>query len=174
MRIITRKRIYRAFPELDQLSDYQCEQLMRRMQLTVWRSLVVGAAAVGVFFCSCCGTGFVLQFVEPLGWRPPGLSASGALGEAIRVAYPALLTATSLVLALLARDVTLGFFLRRSTQTFLRRTTCPGCKYQLIGQTVDEAGGLRCPECGRPTTLTELGLDTPEDLVPEASTDSVG
>ncbi len=173
MRIITRRKIYRAFPELDQLSDYQCGQLMRRLRLTVWRSLVVGAVAVVVFFCTCCGTGFVLQFVESLGWRLPGLSAGGARREAIGLAYSALLTATSLVLALLARDVTLGFFLRRSTRTFLRRTTCPGCKYQLIGQTVDEAGGLRCPECGRATTLAELGLDGPEDLLPGSGEDAV-
>ncbi len=81
---------------------------------------------------------------------------------------------TPLILALIARDLVLGFFLKRGMHVFLSHTTCPGCKYQLIGQTVDEAGGLRCPECGRPTTLTELGLDGPDDLLPEAPTDSVG
>lgn len=177
MRVITRKRIYRAFPELDHLSDFQCRQLMRRINLSVWRLLIVLAAALVVLICSCFVSSIVLEIVgmlvddlvDPLwddrtfGWVP-----MVAIGATITVSV-----FIPLLLALLARDYMLGVYLKRGMRVYLRHTTCPGCRYQLIGQQVDARGCLRCPECGRQTTLTELGLDDPADLLPPRTEETV-
>jgi hypothetical protein len=169
MRIITRKRIYRAFPELDHLSDFQCKQLMRRIRLSVWRLLVIVLAAVVAFFISFVVftllASILPDLIEPLLWSDDAMIVVFLVLAIGAVVLP-------LILALLTRDIVLGAFLKHGMRVYLRHTTCPGCGYQLLGQTVDGEGAVRCPECGRATTLTELGLDDPADLLPPRAEDA--
>ncbi len=47
---------------------------------------------------------------------------------------------------------------------------CPHCGYSLIGQRARN-DQVQCPECGRHTTLAQLGLDSPDDLAPPGARD---
>lgn len=170
MRLITRRKIYRAFPELDSLSDERCEELLRRVHLSSKRGgvllLAVVSVGVGSFILAFICAMLLLQevdlrrlevdlYVSGRTW----LYLLGRAGVAVGVVAPPLL------LALLTRDLVLGAFLKNALSGHLKRTACPGCKYQLLGLSVDESGAVRCPECGGVVTLRELGLDGPEDLL---------
>lgn len=91
----------------------------------------------------------------------------------LRGAFTILLAAPPLLLAFVGRDFAMGFALKRAVHGHLSRTVCQQCRYQLLGQRVDAKGRLRCPECGRRTTLLELGLEQPEDLLPPPTGDAV-
>lgn len=171
MRIITRRRIYRAFPELDRFSDQQCEWLLQRVRLSRARiaQTVASGVLAGLLGLIVMGAALVSTLrhvdersieielvVRDLAWL---YSLGWGIVLTLVFSMPSLL-------ALLARDLTLGTYLKMALRGQLKRRACPDCRYQLIGQQVDESGGLRCPECGRRTTLGELGLDGPEDLLP--------
>ena len=47
---------------------------------------------------------------------------------------------------------------------------CPHCGYSLIGQRARN-DQVQCPECGRHTTLAQLGLDSADDLAPPRARD---
>jgi DNA-directed RNA polymerase subunit RPC12/RpoP len=52
-----------------------------------------------------------------------------------------------------------------------KSTNCPYCRYSLLGQRpVSETAPdeIRCPECGRHTTLGALGLSSIDDLAADA------
>jgi hypothetical protein len=165
MRLITRKKVYRAFPELDRFDDERCERLIRRLRADVVGIRVI-LAPMGAFIAA-----FVLMALSaPLGWSACLRAAAAVLGrrdgELVLIAFviAALVLAPSLA-ALLARDLVLGGAVRRALIERLELTRCRGCRYLLMGQRVID-GVIICPECGRPTTLAELGLHSPEDLIP--------
>ncbi len=162
MRIITRSKIYRAFPALDDFSDERCEGLIQRLRagvtypataffaaaVTLAVMLAMTYALFNVLHAICVGLiGRWSRELAPL-----------AISLALTMGLPALA-------ALLVRDFVLWRFLHRAITRRIDLTRCRGCKYLLLGQNVID-GFITCPECGRPTTLAELGLNSPADLIP--------
>jgi hypothetical protein len=165
MRLITWHKVYRAFPELDRFGDEQCERLIRRL-----RADLIGFrlffAPLGAFIFA-----FILTVLLTLSIRGACLGACELLfgrrdGENLLITFiiAALVLVPSFA-ALLTRDMVLGGAVRRALVERLELTRCRGCRYLLMGQRVID-GIITCPECGRPTTLAELGLHSPEDLIP--------
>jgi hypothetical protein len=173
MRIITRRKIYRAFPELDRFSDEQCREYIRRVRLSQLRELALFLSLLFVGVGSLMGavhlTRTILDSPDERRLQVElivrGMAWAYVLGW---VVYLFLVAATPCLLTLLTRDIVLGAFLKQALHGHLKRTACPGCRYQLLGLPLGDAGAVRCPECGRRTTILELGLDGPEDLLPAA------
>jgi hypothetical protein len=178
MRIITRRQIYRAFPELDAFSDERCEEFLRRVHLSFSRRLIIKVAPPVIGFASFFVTAWAALALLR-GVRLPQVQVElyvngfGWVYETLRTGVFFAALAPPFLLGLLTRDLTLGAFLKRALRGRLKRTACPGCGYQLLGLGVDEQGVVRCPECGRNTRLGELGLDGPEDLLPDLAEDQV-
>ena len=156
MRIPTSK-IYRAFPELDRFSDAECRAFMARLRrqvgMQLFGFLAAGAAGFGMFVATIVVQGVMYVWTRRIRF---GLSVDDAemVWAAIYIAMPFL---ASFMTILLVRD----FFVRRGLRTrilnVVRRFTCRGCTYSLVGL---RATGhvVRCPECGHETTFTELGI----------------
>ncbi|MCP3904632.1 MAG: hypothetical protein GY715_13480 [Planctomycetes bacterium] len=150
MRIPTSK-IYRAFPELDHLSDEQCERLLvrtRNDELPQTFRLLVCVAVGSVTLLMSFS--LFMTFVRD----------DGSLSDLVLlVAIPAV----PAILTLFTRDVLLRRALRKAITSRIDRVRCPRCRYILIGQRpVDEH--VTCPECGNETSLETLGV-TVDDLV---------
>jgi hypothetical protein len=169
MRIPT-KRIHRAFPELDRYSDEQCRLFVRRLRNKPGYVAAVAFGTAIVFVTSillmCAGSGLVFAVLDESSLRPTIVRTLG------RGVYDTLLPLCILMLGLgvpaLAtlgtRDFLYRRFLRRAIRVELERIRCLQCSYSLLGQTVAD-GRVRCPECGRPATLDELGLESADDLM---------
>lgn len=161
MRIPTSK-IYRAFPELDRFTDYQCQLLMRRVRLQLGATLGWTALIVGAYFALMIVVGMALGFLAAI------------LGESADVPIKYEQFVTLLILLVLIglpalgcvylRDAILRYRLSRSIDYEINRIRCLHCKYILIGQ-VPSGGYVGCPECGASFKLGELGL-TEDDLLP--------
>ncbi|MCK4873760.1 MAG: hypothetical protein KAS72_13645 [Phycisphaerales bacterium] len=121
--------------------------------------------AFAAFFLSAIGA---LILVIPLALELVPSRLRGHLPWAeelvmVAIAIPLLLAAG--IGALRVRDVLLGRLLREALRGRLKKLRCPGCRYSLIGLRVS-GDVVRCPECGGAVTLAELGLDSPDDLLP--------
>ncbi|MDY7107600.1 MAG: hypothetical protein SYC29_03095 [Planctomycetota bacterium] len=165
MRLITSRKLYRAFPELDQFGDERCERLVRRL-----RSDVVGVRIVllplAAFTIALPSTALLGLVAWGAGLPACEMIAGKRNGETLLIAIVIVGVVLAPALAvLLTRDVVLGGAVRRALVERLELTRCRGCRYLLLGQRVID-GIIICPECGRPTTLAELGLHSPEDLIP--------
>ena len=71
---------------------------------------------------------------------------------------------------LLSRDLLLRHFLGRAIRMRIERIRCLKCRYPLVGQRV-ENDVVTCSECGHHMTLSEIGVDSPEDLIPAPAGD---
>lgn len=160
------KKIYRAFPELDQFSDVQCERYVAFAKGDIGCAFyfvppLTAAAAFVVCICVYLAVG------RRLGFGSPNTTA-GILFQV--VATVTFLFGLPLVGGFLARDALLGLLLRRHVRSRVERTRCPGCRYSLLGQRMVN-GVIGCPECGGTTTLEALGLNSEEDLIPPRNHD---
>lgn len=160
MRILTRTRIYRAFPELDRYSDEHCRRFVRAAR-GGWlrRGLVVGALWVEAM------AGLALS-IAALIW------AYGSTDRLpldfdlrpVRAGVFAGLLLVAAALPLLLTYLTRDWLLRRRVRYVLRtRGTCPSCRYSLVGMPVRADNLVICPECGMETkvdpSLGELTVD---------------
>jgi hypothetical protein len=172
MRLITRRKLYRAFPELDRFDDERCERLVHRLRSDMigTRLVLVPLGAFIIVLPSAALIGLIA-------WGAGLPACEMIVGTRNRESLLITLIIVWVVLApalavLLARDLVLGGAVRWALIERLELTRCRGCRYLLLGQRVIE-GIIICPECGRPTTLAELGLHSPEDLIPpEAGEDA--
>lgn len=152
MRIVSRK-LYRAFPELDKFSDELCEMYVKRVSSSVSYKALATISFLGAAFGSLIVASFFLSILIDL---------MGSIFE--EYLLPVILILFLFIpcfSALLARDFCMQAFLRRQ----VGRSRCLGCGYSLLGQRI-KRDLIVCPECARSTTLMELGLDGPEDLIP--------
>ena len=153
MRIPTSK-LYRAFPELDRFSDAECRAFMARLRRQVGGQivgyLIAGLCGFGVFVATIFVEAVMIDLTQRIRFSDDAELVLGAISFAL----PFL---TGLMTILIVRD----FFVRRTLRTrilnVVRRFTCRGCTYSLVGL---RATGhvVRCPECGHETTFTELGI----------------
>jgi hypothetical protein len=163
-------KIYRAFPELDQFSDGQCEVYVARTRARRSGSrdvmiLGAGAAGVGMAIAMAVVTGVV---IVPL---------AGALGVRVRREYELPMemavvgvhVVAACIAAMLVRDA----WLRRAIRACIDAARCPKCDYSLLGLPV-RAGEVKCPECGAGCDLVAMGLGAEDLLSPEAEVPSTG
>ncbi len=151
MRLLTKKKIYRAYPELDPFDDAICKKYVRHARRSgrAWlgRGLIVIVIPVALLLW--------LIFIIGMGWATRSIDISDsvlwvAIGMVIYTGifwFPALC-------ALLVRDITL----RRIIRKRLDVTGCESCGYNLIGLTVfddSDSRVVQCPECGTKTTLNQ-------------------
>lgn len=157
MRLIRRK-IYRAFPELDRFSDDQCARFVLAANSSWLRRLVrwalvgfVTAVALPAAVAGAVALGELLDkkmvFNGTIGFLGWGLLLIAACGA-------------GLLVGLIARDLLLRLRIRRLIH---RRGSCPNCHYSLLGMRVGHDLNIVCPECGRKTeadpALGELAVD---------------
>ena len=172
MRIITR-RIYRAFPELDDFTDKQCKLLMQRVRVAKSARAGMGVAALGMGFIAFI-LGLITSFVlfDPL--ENLFLDLGFRAFERLAIASSFLIALSpGFVTALITRDLILRRMLLKAIRIRIDKVRCPKCKYILIGQS-ENNGAVTCPECGQTTFLKQLGLE-PRDLIPpESAADLTG
>ena len=169
---IPKSKIYRAFPELDEFSDAQCERFMQRIEVSGFRKGVPLVAFLIVFGLS--GLLVIILSVSILDAYYYELIRSG--NEFVKV----LLILTGMLLflpvppmsGLLARDVLLRRNLELVINEKLERIRCLDCRYVLIGQ-IPENGKVTCSECGRVHLLSRLGI-VADDLIPPEMDDPTG
>lgn len=139
MRLITRHKLYRAFPELDSYEDGQCEQFLAAAQ--------GGWARWGLRWGVCAGVAGVLALV--LAWLVtlvlivPGRVPRWGGWEVIPIVVTGAMAWP--LGAIVLRDVLLRWRVKR----LLRVTgSCSQCGYSLIGMPLDSEHRVTCPECG--------------------------
>lgn len=135
MRLIRRK-LYRAFQELDHFSDAQCEVFLASVTSDstrkVWMLISRAAAAILVMALWLRGYGW---------WRDILLSGSGWT-----TAWMLVVVLTSGGLAwLLVRDLLCRRWIRRALMV---RGSCHRCRYSLAGLPIVGLNSVICPECG--------------------------
>ncbi len=144
-------KVYRAFKELDQFDDQQCEWYIRRAK---WKHIVsmilVGIVAVGAVLL------FIVLALLIEGWLLTSVQntafamsfQSSVMSVVAALAGVLVPVAIGLVIGLMIRDVWLRWAVRKE----LAQTRCLRCDYQLIGLPV-HSGVVRCPECGMDNKL---------------------
>ena len=169
---IPKSKIYRAFPELDNFSDEQCQRFMQRIRVSGSRKsipMIVFLAVTGAGLALACGvSGIVLGLVEEeLRSRRNGavLSIFDFVVFVVTIGLP-------VFFGLIARDLMLRRHLKLVINEKLNRIRCLKCRYILIGQVVHEDRVI-CPECGFAMFLDQLGI-VEADLIPPDMDDPTG
>jgi hypothetical protein len=162
------RKLYRAFPELDQFSDEQCEEFVKRAKHMQGFGDWAIAAVTATALVSCLVLAILQYFLSGALQRAAISLAGRAMAQHL---YPAAIVFLWVVVpalsALVGRDVVYWRFLKRAIWKRIELIRCGTCKYSLLGQHV-RSGVVRCPECGEATTLTRLGVDSEADLMPPA------
>jgi len=156
-------RVYRAFPELDDLTDAECELLLQRASR---RKPVAAAgralALLGVWMCSTVALGLV-------GFRVSVLMAPQWPDNLLSVVLvQSAFIGCGLLPALLVRDALVRRLLRRE----IADAACLVCGYPLRGLPTAE-GIVRCPECGK-VTRSERWNPRPEASEPAEEPAPIG
>lgn len=167
MRIVTRKKLYRAFPELDPFTDRECELFVQRVKNATGRMVVVRVTTALVTLIAFPLVAIGLFILTEAIDRPLRTAFGWRLADVLTGAVWIIgLSGLPLLLGLLLRDVMMQGLLRNAIRVRIERIRCLECRYPLLGQTaVNDT--VRCPECGTKMPLRVLGLDSPDDLLPQ-------
>ena len=166
MRLITRKKIWRAYPELDQFDDETCQRYINRSWhlLETFRGWFLAFVTVIVTLIAWFAFDLLLR-VQILQFAPKWLSKPGnpiadLLGLVIFLGY----FLVPWIAYLYVRDLWLQWQIR----LLLAGVRCPHCKYSLLGLIVysnEEDRCVKCPECAFELTLSNDGV-TEADINP--------
>jgi len=146
-------KVYRAFCELDSLSDEQCEAYVRGAERAHR-----GSRSRMLIVCTLLAVGGALAMIWPAQWlgaaltRPDDHLAGGFLRAVLTAVLAA---AVPLLVAVFWRDR----WLRRAIARQIKRDRCPACNYSLAGLAPKESR-LRCPECGKNWLAGAGGLES--------------
>ncbi len=160
---------WRAYSELDGLSDAECRELVeRRWRRTDPPLRVIDGAAV---LAALAWAVFVPLFVG----TQTAIPDDESLDEAVVVmVISTIALGGALIVGFLVRWWLLWMLTRRTLRRIVAGATCPRCKHSLIGLPIyDDATRpedrsrmrVRCPECGKAVRLLKYGYG-PEDLAP--------
>lgn len=145
VRLITRRAIYRAFPELDRFDDERCARFVRAAGRGFWKKLrgytamVLGAAAI---MASLYGLVLLIARILERSGRGYWLDSWPFWLIAFVGVFP---VAAGVFGGAWTRDL----HLRRRIRRVLRsRGVCLGCRYTLVGLPVEPGNSVKCPECG--------------------------
>ncbi|MBL4697653.1 MAG: hypothetical protein JKX70_02350 [Phycisphaerales bacterium] len=163
---MTRKKIWRAFPELDQFDDAICKKFVRRAKLldnSRQEPLLFLLAFGCAFFVWIFFVGIIqsvhFEVAKKLGWQLPSIVRSSffVIGFSGVLWFP-------MLSGLIVRDR----WLRHCIRKLFSLSECAACGYSLIGLAIverEDGRGVRCPECGLFTTLN-IGYITEFDIDP--------
>ncbi|MFA6043528.1 MAG: hypothetical protein WC718_00965 [Phycisphaerales bacterium] len=157
---------WRAISDLDDLSDSECEAVVRDALLTQGAHAETVPWILGAITLVAWPVGILIamQYVTLNRFVPIAADPTLAIIEMLVTTVLA-----GAAVALLSRDVLLYLSIRR----YLARASCPKCHQPLYGLPIQSIGAepnpanqfVRCAECGKKYSLLDLGL-TPRDLVP--------
>lgn len=148
-------KVYRAFPELDEFEDDQCERFVQWARSRIrLRRFFLPFLAVVLWVMLVAVVAPMVFWLLPSGRRFEWLLTLAILAIAAALVW-------SIAVALLVRD----WVLIRAIRYRIRGGRCPECRFSLLGLPIHD-GAIVCPECGTDMTLHELGL-TPRDLLVE-------
>ncbi len=156
MRLVTIK-LHRAFPELDRFDDQSAAAFVHAASRMSAASTAITAIACLLTLVLVVVGSFVLMvfLTGALGIRNPMMAV-------VILAYVVFPVLTGGVSAFIVRDL----FLRSRISSLLKdQGRCRACRYELLGLPRDEAGMVRCPECG-----TLCPMDESFDRLTQAST----
>lgn len=159
------RKIYRAFGELKNLSDEECEKHLRRVRLkhTKWHFVPPAAGVAGA------GAALVALWLMARFGLLDGFGLDPRVSLVV-VYVLAVTVLAGLTAGLVTRDLVLLHLLRGE----IHKARCPKCGQSLLGLPITFRGlgppepgdgKVRCPECGRQWVLLDIGL-RPTDLVP--------
>lgn len=171
---IPHRKIYRAFPELDVLTDRECvlylRMIRRRRPVSRWIPYILGLIVSFVLFA------VVTRFIGRVGARASAVPLShletieyagiSLVDVFLTVIWTMSVIGVPILVTLLSRDLQLRWALAKKLG-FVR---CHACDHSLIGLPLLEGQDepcVRCPECGRVVILARYGLK-PEDHHPSA------
>lgn len=164
MRILTTKKIWRAFPELDQFDDETCARYIHRIRelQSTWKFWIIH---------------FALLPISLIGWLAIMIATSEIFDLSVFPEMSEVLTfmlvgfvGMPLIVIIFVRD----FWLRRHIRRQLGFVACKDCEYNLIGLEIQQSGECEyvlCPECGVQNTLDKVRLSR-EDIDPSFLTES--
>lgn len=156
-------KIYRAFPELDDFPDAECERFVRAARTQ--QGGFIDGASFGAFVVVLAAS--ITLMILARDWFVAALAA--AFGRSlsrddIETFGLGLGMATIALLAWIAFAVVRDHFLRRAVSDRLILARCTACRFSLLGLPC-VAGVVRCPECGVLITLAAIGLKESDLLV---------
>jgi len=167
VRILSRK-IWRAFPELDQYDDETCKKYVNSAHAMSGRllrtSFVLSAAFIGF--------GLAIVISEPerrflgrvLSWVFTDIRFDGLVGSSIFA-----VTISNIIwMPWLAGAMVRDFMLERCLKKKLMKAGCPKCSYNLLGLEILQHNlqkVVRCPECGKIVVLN-TGHISEQDIDP--------
>ena len=166
MRLISRK-IWRAFPELDQYEEEVCIAYVKHARRlgNIWKGAICTLAAFFIGFGIWLGVVYLTPDLFEIATSP--------LASDVQILLSHLLISVMVTgfiwFSLLCEFITRDVWLRRTIRAHLNSITCDGCGYQLVGLTIESAGHMKfvvCPECGNRTELNR-GHITEADINPE-------
>lgn len=174
MRILSRK-IWRAFPELDQFDDAVCKRYIQRAEAMKghWKRLVIVIASLllGLVLAGVIVNPEFQLLMSFFRYQNENEKLSTGTITAIEVFVGTNFIWIPWMAGLFTRDV----LLERCVRKQVSDAKCNACNYNLIGLSVfSEADKrvVRCPECGE---LTELNVghiseaDINPTLLPDSS-----
>jgi hypothetical protein len=167
MRLISRK-IWRAFPELDQYDDATCHRYIARAR-QVRRTALHQTA---IMFSLVASLAIAITLASPHYYALRWIAKQFWVNDKVDVMTDTLLNLLVFVsfiwvpalTALIVRDR----LLHRCVRRHLDGAICPGCRYSLIGLEIFGPTGrskVRCPECGDEIRLNHHSL-TEADINP--------
>jgi hypothetical protein len=156
---VPRRKLYRAFPELDAFSNQQCERFLAvALRGGLLRQLWVSMVAMGLGLAAFVGVVWLGLWAAR--WLPLAYRRT-LMVDFPGMAYTAgVLAGACLSLALVAfvvRDV----WIRRRIRRHLVLWLCERCGYRLLGVPA-RAGRVTCPECGHAGDLADRALTQAE------------
>ena len=159
---LPKDKIYRAFPELDQFSNEQCERFVYRagrgrtsiahrlVLLAMTGLIVVILIPLELGFVVVCDN-YLYSFFEGNNNMLPAFFLALFMGVWLLLDFLCLL---------IIRD---KLMIRRIRQVLAKSSQCHSCGYSLLGLPVSSLSSIQCPECGHITivdlSLNELHLD---------------
>lgn len=149
MRIPGRK-IWRAFPELDEFSDDQCRRFVKRAWGGWVQRTLASAFVIGTFIATLTIVGWAMAWAfHSFDLDNRKRYSDFAIGAAA-AALALVVGVTAPFLAMLARDFLLRSFIWRVINI---GGVCHACSYALYGLPLSERFECACPECGAVTKV---------------------
>ena len=149
MRLITRKQIWRAYPQLDPYTDEVCKRYMKHAfhSRNLLKGIVVHVVAVLVAVAIASVSVWLFSY-EVTSFSE---SQRGTIPILFGLSVVGLWLTSVLWLPAVFLFVTRDLWLRHVVQQQIQSTNCSGCGYQLLGLTIEDENELKsvtCPECG--------------------------
>lgn len=155
---MTLNKIYRAFPELDEFPDEECQRWVEAAQRRVQWVIVI--CVVPIFVIGAVVAVVFMDWFTWMLWARYTTRLPMLLFTLLWIGLPILF---GTIPSFLMRDVLIRSTIRR----LVMRAQCADCGFSLLGlPTFETSGGesVRCPECGVVRTLKYLEL-TREQLL---------